>query len=317
MPLRVAWGTWHLREGIILKLEDSESGAVGFGEIAPLESFGTESLETALRHIFALKREMPVQELEACIPEAPSAAAFGLRSALNSLIEGNLETVPVNSSALVNMDSLEAKLDALRESGTSVFKLKVGIQPASEEQTQLDAIVAALNEDELLRLDPNQSWDMTIWDTWRPWLKNARKHIQFIEEPFDVESMAQEELLKLSSKSPVPFALDESLSRTGTQQWIDAEWPGFWIIKPSLQGDSAAWLASLNNSDKVILSSAFETGIGLSSIICLAQGFQHNAHGLGTHAWFDDEIGIQPQGCALSPLTIDKMEIIWNNLPDD
>lgn len=317
MPLRVAWGTWHLREGIILKLEDPQSGVVGFGEIAPLESFGTESLETALRHIFALKREMPQHELEACIPEAPAAASFGLRSALNSLNESDLEPIPVHSSALVNMDSLEAKLDALRESGTSVFKLKVGIQPASEEQAHLDAIVAALNEDELLRLDPNQSWDLTTWDVWRPWLKNARKHIQFIEEPFDVESMTQEQLLKLSGKSPVPIALDESLSRTGTQPWIDAEWPGFWIIKPSLQGDPSAWLGSLNNSDKVILSSAFETGIGMSSIICLAQGFVQNAHGLGTHAWFDDEIGIPTQGCALSPLTKDKMESIWNNLPDD
>ena len=37
LPLRVAWGNWHLREGIVLKLEDLGSGLAGYGEIAPLE----------------------------------------------------------------------------------------------------------------------------------------------------------------------------------------------------------------------------------------------------------------------------------------
>jgi O-succinylbenzoate synthase len=315
MPLRVAWGVWHLREGIILKLEDQESGKTGYGEIAPLEPFGTESLEASLRHIFALKRMMTGEELETCIAEAPAASAFGLRSALQSLHSAEIEQA--STSALVHLDSLDATIDVLRSHGTSVFKLKIGIQPAKEEQEQLDTVLAELKPDEKLRLDPNQAWDLAIWKSWLPWLARAKDYIQFIEEPFNPESISSEDLLKMAGESPVPVGLDESLSRGRIQPWIDAGWSGFWVIKPSLHGDSDLWLSSLRNSDKVILSSAFETGIGLSSIIRLAANFPAIAHGLGTQAFFNDNMGIQPKLSTLSTLTRVQTEEIWNNLPDD
>ena len=45
-PLRTAHGLWAEREGLIVRVED-ESGRVGFGEIAPIEWFGTETLAEA------------------------------------------------------------------------------------------------------------------------------------------------------------------------------------------------------------------------------------------------------------------------------
>ncbi|HOO92413.1 MAG TPA: hypothetical protein PKX94_03020, partial [Opitutales bacterium] len=39
------------REGLIVRLADTASGSVGYGEIAPLESFGTESLEDAQKRL--------------------------------------------------------------------------------------------------------------------------------------------------------------------------------------------------------------------------------------------------------------------------
>ena len=44
--LETARGPWHTREGIVLRLEDAQ-GKVGFGEVAPIEDFGTESLADA------------------------------------------------------------------------------------------------------------------------------------------------------------------------------------------------------------------------------------------------------------------------------
>ena len=48
--LVTAHGEWSHREGIVVRLE-REDGAFGFGEIAPVPWFGTETLEVALKAI--------------------------------------------------------------------------------------------------------------------------------------------------------------------------------------------------------------------------------------------------------------------------
>ena len=45
-PLVTAAGSWDVRQGIIVRIEDAED-RVGFGEVAPLPGFGTESLGNA------------------------------------------------------------------------------------------------------------------------------------------------------------------------------------------------------------------------------------------------------------------------------
>ena len=45
-PLHTAHGLWTERTGIIVRLSDPE-GRSGFGEIAPLTDFGTETLVQA------------------------------------------------------------------------------------------------------------------------------------------------------------------------------------------------------------------------------------------------------------------------------
>jgi o-succinylbenzoate synthase len=42
-PVRTAHGSWTQREGILLRLR-SQDGTVGFGEVAPIPDFGTETL---------------------------------------------------------------------------------------------------------------------------------------------------------------------------------------------------------------------------------------------------------------------------------
>lgn len=316
-PLRAAWGFWEMREGIILKLTEPVSGQSGFGEIAPLEDFGTESLEIALRHVFAMEKLLELRELESCVAEAPPATAFALRSAISCLKSGMLDPQKVSTSVLEEIGSIESALDDHRANEINVFKLKVGIRPADQEQAQINAILTKLRPYELLRLDPNQSWDLETWKSWTRLLTQAQDQIQFIEEPFNPTIINQEELIVIAKDSPVPLALDESISREGINHWIEAAWTGFWIIKPSLQGDPESWMSLLGDSDRVILSSAFETAIGTSSILTLAQKLPANAHGLGTYAWFDDRIGIKPEASKLAPITNEQMESIWNNLPED
>ena len=52
-PVRTAHGSWAEREGVLVRLQ-SESGAVGYGEAAPIPWFGTESaheVEAACREL--------------------------------------------------------------------------------------------------------------------------------------------------------------------------------------------------------------------------------------------------------------------------
>ncbi|MCD8481330.1 MAG: hypothetical protein LR015_00825 [Verrucomicrobia bacterium] len=44
VPLETAYGIWSERTGVLLRLED-DAGRVGFGEAAPLDQFGGETLQ--------------------------------------------------------------------------------------------------------------------------------------------------------------------------------------------------------------------------------------------------------------------------------
>lgn len=72
-------GTWDIREGIILRLTD-ESGKIGWGEIAPISWFGSETLEQALDFCRQLPREI-TDEIIFSIPDELPACQFGFESA--------------------------------------------------------------------------------------------------------------------------------------------------------------------------------------------------------------------------------------------
>ena len=44
-PLRTAHGEWSVREGFIVRIE--QNSATGYGEVAPIPEFGTETIEAA------------------------------------------------------------------------------------------------------------------------------------------------------------------------------------------------------------------------------------------------------------------------------
>ncbi|MBD2741383.1 o-succinylbenzoate synthase [Coleofasciculus sp. FACHB-1120] len=77
--LSTSHGNWDIRDGIILRLTD-ENGQVGWGEIAPLSWFGSETLEQALSFCRQLPEEI-TDEMIFSIPSALPACQFGFESA--------------------------------------------------------------------------------------------------------------------------------------------------------------------------------------------------------------------------------------------
>src|SRR5476651_2441751 len=78
-PLRTAHGSWAEREGIIVRLED-EQGRAGFGEIAPIPWFGTETMAEAEDVCRKLGVNVSGEVLDT-VPESHGCVRFALGQA--------------------------------------------------------------------------------------------------------------------------------------------------------------------------------------------------------------------------------------------
>jgi O-succinylbenzoate synthase len=89
-PLRTSHGIWDIRSGIILRLV-GDNNRIGWGEIAPLSWFGSESFEQALDFCHQLPANLSSEMIFAISPELP-ACQFGFESALSNLSNSFLGT---------------------------------------------------------------------------------------------------------------------------------------------------------------------------------------------------------------------------------
>ena len=86
MPVNTAHGPWLERTGALVRVS-TEAGAVGYGELAPIPWFGTESLESSLAVLEGLGSTPSLAELRSlpaegvCLRHAVGAALrrLGLR----------------------------------------------------------------------------------------------------------------------------------------------------------------------------------------------------------------------------------------------
>ena len=79
-PVRTAHGPWAVREGLIVRTEN-EAGTIGFGEIAPVPWFGTETVDEATAALRSLGGRIDETQI-AALPVRLNCTCHGLRSAL-------------------------------------------------------------------------------------------------------------------------------------------------------------------------------------------------------------------------------------------
>jgi O-succinylbenzoate synthase len=187
------------------------------------------------------------------------------------------------------------------EAGFRTFKWKVGVADARDELGLLDDLLAVLPAGARLRLDANGAWDRRAAERWLGRCAELPL-VEFVEQPVAAAPLppplaaggggggagvgrgrAREVdlLLGLAGDFPVPLALDESVvGARDVARWLDAGWPGLFVLKPSLLGDVAGTLARLRAADggaqgggsgggegsggggRVVFSSALETVVG-------------------------------------------------------
>jgi o-succinylbenzoate synthase len=182
--LMTSHGSWDIREGIIVRLTD-ETGKIGWGEIAPISWFGSETLEQALEFCRQLPEEI-TQETIFSIPDELSACQFGFESAWETNRQD--EAVRCGASALGGCADLkhlawgsldgancraknakffgysallpagEAALESwqkLWKEGYRTFKWKIGVYPIAQELEIFELLSQILPASAKLRLDAN------------------------------------------------------------------------------------------------------------------------------------------------------------------
>lgn len=312
-PVRTAHGVWAEREGLIVRLQDASeggSGAVGWGEAAPIPEFGTETVDEVEAGVRGLGEWIEGTKLEAvpprlgCLRNAIAAAVEEVGRAFDPPSNASSRKGPVKDRPYLGVAALlpagRAALEKISERaelGFRVFKWKVGVGDLADEIALLDDVCAALPSGAKLRLDANGAWDRRQAERWLE--RCAERPVEFVEQPcFAPPSGAsqgtalfrrtEELLLGLAGDFPTPIALDESLVGEGdVERWIGAGWPGVFVVKPSLIGDVASVMARLEKAKaSVVFSSALETAVGARAALRVAFAWKGEpARALGFGVW--------------------------------
>ncbi|MBN3908257.1 MAG: o-succinylbenzoate synthase [Nostoc sp. NMS1] len=305
-------GKWDIREGIILRLTD-ESGKVGWGEIAPISWFGSETLEQALDFCRQLPGEITEKTIFS-IPDELPACQFGFESAWemgsgewgvgsegDEGDEGD-NLITSNSSLLYSalLPSGEAALNqwqTLWEQGYRTFKWKIGVGAIADELKIFESLIHTLPAFNKLRLDANGGLSYEEANLWLQTCDNLKANgelaleIEFIEQPLPVEQF--QEMLKLSLSYETAIAIDESVATLGQlAACYQQGWRGIFVIKPGIVG-SPSRLRKFCHQHQIdtVFSSVFETAIARQAALQLAAELSRNnrAIGFGIDHFFEQE----------------------------
>jgi len=290
-PLHTSHGLWSDRQGILLQLIDPE-GRVGRGEIAPIEWFGSESLDQALAFCQQLPEQITADTIFA-IPDALPACQFGFESAWESL-NGSDSTMPAHSltysSLLPTGKAALSTWEPLWQQGSRTFKWKIGVAPVEEELQSFVLLKQALPPTAQLRLDANAGLN---WQEACTWLETADQvGIEFLEQPLPVSQF--DPMLKLSDRFQTPIALDESVATlTQMQQCYQQGWRGIFVVKAAIAG-SPRHLRQFcqTHQPDIVWSSVLETAIArhfIENRLIATLPQPSRAVGFGIDHWFKDE----------------------------
>ncbi|MBD2435922.1 o-succinylbenzoate synthase [Nostoc sp. FACHB-110] len=307
-PLTTHHGVWHHREGIILRLIDV-SGNIGWGEIAPISWFGSETLEQALDFCHQLPREI-TSEMIFSISDNLSACQFGFESAIAGLKSEEKElaaTVLPCSGLLSAGEAALQQWQTLWQQGYRTFKWKIGVDAIATELAIFDTLCHSLPTSAKLRLDANGGLSYAQAELWL-WTCDSMQaqlpiEIEFIEQPLPISEFAQ--MLELSISYTTAIALDESIATL--QQLItcyEKGWREIFVIKPGIIG-SPSRLRQFCQQHEIdaVFSSVFETAIGRQPALQLAAELsrKNRAVGFGIDHFFAQTATASPQN-------------IWNSL---
>jgi L-alanine-DL-glutamate epimerase-like enolase superfamily enzyme len=287
--IKTTYGSWSRQSHVIVKIT-TEDGTYGLGESSPLEFFTGESpdmvkmvIDQILTMVLIGKDPFDIEALllamDHRLPKNASSKS-AMDGALHDLV-GKLLGIPVyrllggrcrqgliTAATVVGIDTPDKMRKEARgwvEKGFRTLKLKIGIDPKTDEQS-IEAVRDAVGKDIRIRVDANQGYSA---NTAIQVAKNIEKYTpEYIEQPvpaWDIEGMAH-----VRRSVNIPIAADESLySPYDAMRLIRAEAVDVFGIKFIKTGGLArakkiANLAEASGIECVVIS-PIETALGTAA----------------------------------------------------
>ena len=316
VPLPLAGGVVRERTGVLVRV-DSESGASGWGDVAPLPGFSRESIGEAEAELTAWAGWVRGAGFDPCgddleswlgcetAPVTSPSVRFGLETALANLSRQMEDgaaielasfdgTVPVNGLLAGPRERVLADAARLRDAGCRAVKLKVGSRQAAEDVELTRAVRDVIGDAVNLRLDANRNWTLEQAAAFGREIGNSG--VEYLEEPL----REPEHLRELFDATGIPVALDESLLELRPDDLEGRSEVGAVVLKPTLLGGIAnakQWVAraaALNI--RPVVSSCFESGVGLLALAAFAWESTGDAvpAGLDTYRWLGADV-VEPR----------------------
>ncbi len=270
---------WQERPTLLLRGE--KGGQVAWGEAAPLDGFGPETLKDVLAEI---QRPDGIETSQSpALRCAMGTIRMGLKALEADTAFGYDQEEP--SLDILTPAALEPENAALQDtaamSASPVVKWKVGRRSVDEDITSILAFLRG-NPNTSVRLDANGLLDRAGAVQLIAGLAGYETRIDCFEEPWNgcFEQDCRGVL-------PVPVGIDESLLK---DNWLNAD---VVVLKPSLKGDPADTLEHARSIQasgrRVVISSAFESHVGMKMLTWLAAHLGDAAPGLGTYTFISDD----------------------------
>lgn len=310
-PAGTSRGVYRVRDVWYVKATDIKTGALGYGECAPLFDLSCDYTPDYQQILVDICKQIEQQgyinyEQMRSYP----SMLFGIETALRQMERQSWilwdspfargeRGIPINGLVWMgNYKEMLSRLEEKMEAGFRCVKLKIGAIDFESEISLIKHIRNRYSRKEIeLRVDANGAFDLL--DVNDKLERLSAFDIHSIEQP--IKAGQWQQMAKLCQSTPIPIALDEELIGVNNlddkKTLLDTIKPQYIILKPSLHGGISGaeeWI-SLATERKIgyWVTSALESNIGLNAIAqwCATLNPQM-PQGLGTGMLFTDNIDL-------------------------
>lgn len=326
-PIPMKDGPLTERRGYLLKLYSS-CGHLAWGEASPLPGFSRETLAQCRGDLLAACEELLALEdtRDTDFPRrlkafsgtgSHSAAYFAVESAWHLLADAAEHKAPwhrkdpardatLHLNALLAGTAEEVRGKAVNAAalGYRAVKLKVGRESMTEDIRLVREVRSIIGPGISLRLDANRAWSLDDAVLFGKAVESSA--ITYIEEP----CASVWESPQFQGSTGIPYAIDESIhdlhdalhghaNRRRDQRVVADVFQGaaalVWkptLVHTPILGQLLFRDVTHGQSNRVVISAAFETGVGTAALANYAALFasQETPAGLDTYGWIAPDV---------------------------
>lgn len=304
VPFETAAGTWAARESLLVELR-TDAGARGVGE-APIDaSLSTAALTAHVQALIDGEGEGVPETVRHAFSAGLGGALLDLAPPPEPVLSAIRAGVGVNATIpFGGVDETVVAAVTAAGLGFRTLKLKAGSREGSGALAErLRAVRRAVGDGVALRLDVNGTWELD--DAVARLRALDEVGLQYVEQPLPVG--ARGGAAQLRTKVGVPVAADEAVtSPEAAIALVQQRAADVLVVKPARVGGpgAVAAIAALASEHgvPVVVSSLFETGIGLAAAIATAAALPdvdgwpavERAHGLATAEVLEHDLLFAP-----------------------